>query len=150
MESFRLAVYNLNALPSEPLLNLALYGGLASLKLPACHPDAHSKNPDCPVCDAEGLGQLARDVPWSHHVNSTIVCMLTGKIMNEDNPPMAFPSGHVYSREVSSKRSVCGVLVLMKAPQALEEMSAKNGGFVTCPRTGKSCEYSSLRKVYIS
>lgn len=34
--------------------------------------------------------------------------------------------------------------------QALEEMAAKNGGMVTCPRTGATCTFSSLRKVFIS
>jgi len=52
IRSFRLAVYNLNTLPNEPLLHLALYAGLASLKLPACY-DTHTKNVDCPVCDGE-------------------------------------------------------------------------------------------------
>lgn len=158
IRSFRLAVYNLNTLPNEPLLHLALYGGLASLKLPACY-DPHTKNVDCPVCDGEsaalnaagnsdvtmsnasiigssndiaehgsqssttslstsgsdgtttesmstsgssllGLGKLAEEVPFSHHANSTIVCRITGKIMDEDNMPMAFPNGNVYSLEV--------------------------------------------------
>ena len=98
VRAFRLAVYNLNSLPTEPLLNLALYAGLASLKLPSCY-DASCKNVDCPVCDPD-LGVLAQEVPSSHHVNSTIVCQISGKIMNEDNPPMAFPNGYVYSREV--------------------------------------------------
>ncbi|KAH8108782.1 CTLH/CRA C-terminal to lish motif domain-containing protein [Phellopilus nigrolimitatus] len=135
VHAFRLAVYSLNALPTEPLLHLALYGGLASLKLPTCYNtgDPKTKNADCPVCDAQGLGTLAKEVPWSHHVNSTIVCELTGKIMDEDNPPMAFPTnGHVYSRE------------------ALEDMAARNGGKVTCRRTGESCDFSALRKVFIS
>ena len=57
------------------------------------------KNRDCPVCDS-WLGKLAEEVPFSHHVNSTIVCRLSGKIMDEDNAPMAFPNGYVYSREV--------------------------------------------------
>jgi hypothetical protein len=108
IESFRLSVYSLNTLPTEPLLNLSLYAGLASLKLPACY-DESTKNIDCPVCDGDGkssssglgLGKLANDVPWSHHANSTIVCHITGKIMDEDNMPMAFPNGHVYSREVN-------------------------------------------------
>lgn len=102
----------LNTLPSEPLLNLALYAGLASLKLPACY-DHSTKNVDCPVCDGEtgsgsgiqgmGLGKLAEEVPSSYHANSTIVCYITKKIMDADNMPMAFPSnGYVYSREVSS------------------------------------------------
>jgi hypothetical protein len=57
------------------------------------------KNRDCPVCDP-WLRKLAEEVPFSHHVNSTIVCRLSGKIMDEDNAPMAFPNGYVYSREV--------------------------------------------------
>jgi len=157
IHSFRLAIYNLNTIPSEPLLHLSLYAGLASLKLPACF-DAFTKNVDCPICDGEsatlsatsnkdvnmantsvtnpshdipehepsvspttasgpatttgslespapapqalGLGKLAEEVPFSHHVNSTIVCRITGKIMDEDNWPLAFPDGNVYSVEV--------------------------------------------------
>jgi len=139
IRAFRLAIYTLNTLPTEPLLHLALYAGLASLKLPACY-DQSTKNVDCPVCDGDagsdsqglGLGKLADEVPLSHHANSTIVCRISGKIMDEDNMPMAFPDGHVYSRE------------------ALEEMAAKHGGMVTCPRTGATCAFSDLRKVFIS
>ncbi|KAI0918518.1 hypothetical protein AcV5_002490 [Taiwanofungus camphoratus] len=131
VQSFRLAIYNLSTLPTEPLLHLAMYAGLASLKLPACY-DTHTKNIDCPVCDFS-LGKLAEEVPFSHHVNSTIVCRLSGKIMDEDNMPMAFPiSGQVYSKE------------------ALEEMAAINNGVVKCPRTEETCSFSSLRKVFIS
>lgn len=130
VQAFRLAVYSLNTLPTEPLFYYALSAGLASLKLPACY-DPASKNADCPVCDP-ALGQLAKEVPFSHHVNSTIVCHITGKVMDEDNAPMAFPNGYVYSRE------------------ALEDMAAKNDGIVTCPRTNHSCEFSALRRVYIS
>lgn len=98
----------MNTLPTEPFLNLGLYAGLAALKLPACY-DSSTKNVDCPVCDGEshsgvpnlGLGKLAEEVPLSHHANSTIVCHISGKIMDEGNMPMAFPNGHVYSREAS-------------------------------------------------
>ncbi|KAF9078852.1 CTLH/CRA C-terminal to lish motif domain-containing protein [Rhodocollybia butyracea] len=138
---FRRSIYMLNALPSEPLLNLALYAGLASLKLPACY-EHSTKNVDCPVCDGDsggsssmrgmGLGKLAKEVPYTHHANSTIVCHITKKIMDADNMPMAFPNGYVYSRE------------------AMEEMAAKNNGVVICPRTGISCQFSELRKVFIS
>ena len=99
MQSFRLAIYNLSTLPTEPLLHLAMYAGLASLKLPACY-EHETKNIDCPICDAN-LVLLAKEVPFSHHVNSTIVCQLTGRIMDGDNVPIAFPQhGYVYSREV--------------------------------------------------
>ncbi|KIL65445.1 hypothetical protein M378DRAFT_105136 [Amanita muscaria Koide BX008] len=140
VQSFRLTAYNLNTLPTSPLLHLSLYAGLAALKSPLCFNPA-TKNVDCPVCDIDarvdpssqgGLGKLAEQVPTSHHANSTIVCRITGKIMDEDNMPMAFPDGQVYSRE------------------ALEEMAAKNDGMVTCPKTGTRCEFSALRKVFIS
>lgn len=98
IQAFRLAAYTLSSLSTEPLLNLALYAGLASLKLPACY--NLSSNVDCPVCDPN-IRILANEVPFSHHANSTIVCRLSGKIMDEDNPPMAFSNGHVYSKEVS-------------------------------------------------
>jgi macrophage erythroblast attacher len=63
------------------------------------------------VCEGDdtsstGLGQLAKEVPSSHHVNSTIVCRLSGKIMDEDNMPMACPDGHVYSREARAVLSL--------------------------------------------
>ena len=111
-KTFRLAIYTLNTLSTEPLLNLALYAGLVALKVPACF-DHSTKNVDCPVCDGEsgtgsqplGLGKLAGEVPYSHHANSTIVCQISGKIMDEDNMPMSFPDGHVYSREVRSLSS---------------------------------------------
>ncbi|KAJ7640861.1 CTLH/CRA C-terminal to lish motif domain-containing protein [Mycena polygramma] len=136
--AFRQAIYSLNSLPAEPLLNLSLYAGLASLKLPACYGHL-TKNVDCPVCDgeagsvSEGLGKLAEEVPFSHHANSTIVCYITGKIMDADNMPLAFPdTGYVYSRE------------------AMEEMSLKHNGMVTCPRSKTTCKFSALRRVYIS
>ena|ERR1700722_12181438 len=100
VQSFRMGIYSLNSLPAEPLLHLALYAGLASLRLPSCY-DSATRNVDCPVCDIE-LGKLAKEVPFSHHLNSTIVCRLSGKIMDGDNMPMAFPNGYVYSREVGS------------------------------------------------
>jgi len=130
IQAFRLAIYNLNSLPTEPLLNLALYSGLASLKLPSCY-NGSSQNVDCPVCDPS-INILAEEVPYSHHANSTIVCRISGKIMDEDNMPLAFPNGNVYSREV------------------LEDMAAKHNGMVICPQSGDKCEFSALKKVFIS
>ncbi|TFY52525.1 hypothetical protein EVJ58_g9968 [Rhodofomes roseus] len=115
IQSFRLAFYNLSTLPSEPLLHLAI-----------------RKNVDCPVCDPT-LGKLAEEVPFSHHVNSTIVCRITGRIIDGDNMPMAFPnSGQVYSGE------------------ELEDMAKKNVGIVKDPKTGETCEFSMLRRLFIS
>lgn len=60
-----------------------------------------SKSVDCPICDSKGLGLLAKEVPWSHHENSTLVCWISGKLINEENPPMCLPNGRAYSRSVS-------------------------------------------------
>jgi macrophage erythroblast attacher len=58
------------------------------------------RNANCPVCDADGLGQLAKEVPWSHHTNSTLVCRISGRVMDENDPPLCLPNGRVYSRTV--------------------------------------------------
>ncbi|PVG01414.1 hypothetical protein CPB86DRAFT_102892, partial [Serendipita vermifera] len=125
------AIYELHSLPSEPLLHYALSAGLTALKVPACY-DATCHNIDCPVCDSQGLGVLAKEVPFSHHANSTIVCRITGKIMNEDNPPLAFSNGNVYSSE------------------AMQEMAKNHNGIVTCPRSGQQQPIETLRKVFVS
>lgn len=155
-QSFRSAIYTLNTIPTEPLLHLALYAGLASLKLPSCYEHLDTKNVDCPVCD-KALGKLAEEVPFSHHVNSTIVCQITGRIMDGDNMPLAFPkSGNVYSREVSicflckGSYGISSDCRFSIALQALEDMATKKDGVVTDPRTGETCEFPHLRKVFIS
>ena len=86
---------------------------------------------DCPTCN-ENLCVLAEHCPFSHHVNSTLVCRISGAIMDSSNPPMAFPNGYVYSYN------------------ALSEMAKANFDVVTCPRTKETCSFSRLRKVYIS
>lgn len=65
-----------------------------------------SKSENCPVCDTNGLGILAKEVPWSHHANSTLVCAITGKIMDENNPPMALPNARIYSSSVGSRQAM--------------------------------------------
>ncbi|EJD51138.1 hypothetical protein AURDEDRAFT_111798 [Auricularia subglabra TFB-10046 SS5] len=132
-ESFRLAVYELYSIPKQPIMLYAIQAGLSSLKVPPCMaPEDEDHNIDCPVCDKQGLGGLAPEVPSSHQVNSTIVCKITGRIMEGDNSPMVFPNGNVYSKE------------------ALEIMAAENDGNVTDPRTGETVPFSLLRKVFIT
>ena len=156
---FRETFLSLYALPSQPLLSLALSAGLSSLRLPSCvthtrsqpekpdspsthivpllpaapplhnleaalgltvehltapvggvisgpHEDLHERpdapvgNVDCPTC-GEYMKVLASEVPMSHHVNSTIVCRISGEVMDSQNEPMAFPNGYVYSSKVN-------------------------------------------------
>lgn len=64
------------------------------------------KNDNCPVCATVtlgsstasahrkvGLGVLAREVPWSHHSNSTMVCRLSGRVVDDSDNSMGRASG---------------------------------------------------------
>jgi macrophage erythroblast attacher len=113
------------------MMSITLQAGLSALKTPQCY-EHENKNVNCPVCDSDTLGKLAEKLPLSHHVNSTLVCRISGKIMNEDNPPMLLPNRRVYSQN------------------ALNELAAKNDGKIICPRTGDVCKLKDLRKVFIS
>lgn len=62
--------------------------------------DIQTGNIDCPSCDLN-LRVLAGQIPMSHHVNSTIVCRISGEVMDSENEPLAFPNGNVYSSKVS-------------------------------------------------
>ncbi|KAI7864138.1 CTLH/CRA C-terminal to lish motif domain-containing protein [Spinellus fusiger] len=128
---FKRENFALYSLTTHPLLFITLQVGLSALKSPQCY-QHENRNVNCPVCDTETLGQLAEKLPLSHHLNSTIVCRMSGKIMNEDNPPMLLPNGRVYSLE------------------ALQDMGQKNHGSITCPRTGLVYQMKDLKKVFVS
>ncbi|KAI7859484.1 CTLH/CRA C-terminal to lish motif domain-containing protein [Circinella umbellata] len=128
---FRADNYKLCSLTSHPLLSITLQAGLSALKTPQCY-QLENRNVHCPVCDTDTLGKLAEGLPLSHHDNSTVVCRISGKIMNEDNPPMMLPNGRVYSYE------------------SLHDMATKQDGRVTCPRTGDTFTFEELKKVFVS
>jgi hypothetical protein len=86
----------LNEEPSED--------GTVSTQDPAAEvpaPAGNQRNVDCPTCNSH-LGTLASQVAMSHHVNSTIVCRISGEVLDSQNEPMAFPNGYVYGSKVSS------------------------------------------------
>ncbi|CEJ05334.1 hypothetical protein RMCBS344292_19277 [Rhizopus microsporus] len=131
IHQFRNDNYALCSLTSHPLMSITLQAGLSALKTQQCY-EHENQNVNCPICDNSTLGKLAEKLPLSHHVNSTIVCRISGKIMNEDNPPMLLPNGRVYSFN------------------ALKEMADKNDNKVICPRTGDVFKFKELKKVFIS
>lgn len=108
---FRETFLRLHDLPSVPLLHLALQAGLASLKTGVCLSGGGKdisfsiaeggasvsekqeiskaarglqyhglRSPNCPVCSSP-LITLAREVPFSHYINSSIVCPLSGGLV---------------------------------------------------------------------
>ncbi|CAO3645772.1 unnamed protein product [Cunninghamella blakesleeana] len=131
VSQFRSENYVLCSLTSHSLLSIILQAGLSALKTTQCY-QHENKNVNCPVCDETTFGPLAEKLPLSHHVNSTVVCRISGTIMNEDNPPMLLPNGRVYSYE------------------ALKDMASQSNGIITCPRTGDVFTMADLKKVFIS
>jgi macrophage erythroblast attacher len=87
---------SLYSLTRNSSMQMTLEAGLAALKTPQC---ADDQNPNCPVCTSP-FNKLASELPNSHHVNSCLVCRITGKIMDANNPPLVLPNGYVYSTEV--------------------------------------------------
>lgn len=92
------------------------------------------KNCDCPICAHDRLGALAKEVPWSHHVNSTLICRVTGQTMNDDDPPLVLPNGQVYSASGLAE---------------LERASDIRGQLVD-PATGQTFALSRARKMFVS
>ena len=113
------------------------------------HPETQVGNVDCPTCN-EDIKVLAKEVPMSHHVNSTIVCRISGEVMDSQNEPLAFPNGYVYSSKACRTLFFLCLSQWLTRDQALAAMAKNNFDVVTCPRTRESCAFSRLRKVYIS
>ncbi len=126
---FRKEFLDLHAIPCKPQLVSNLQAGLSALKTPVCGITGHI-NINCPVC-LPPYADIAEKLPFSHHENSCIVCRLSGEVMNENNPPMILPNGHVYSQ------------------QSLQEMASKNNGRITCPTTMQTFAITEARKVFI-
>ncbi|EES17767.1 macrophage erythroblast attacher [Sorghum bicolor] len=113
----------------EPLLNIYLQAGLTALKTPFCTEGS------CPREDPlslEGFRKLAEPLPFSKQHHSKLVCYITKELMDTENPPRVLPNGYVYSEK------------------ALQEMSKKNDGKITCPRTGDVCDFSECVRAFIS
>ena len=83
---------------------------------------------------ADAFGSLAQapEVPWSHHLNSIIVCKITGKVLAGEDTAYALPNGNIYSGE------------------GLEEIAKSGNGKITCPRSGNEFSWKDLKKVYIT
>lgn len=109
-------------------LKRTIEAGVAALQSRRC---GKVRRRECPTCH-EHFGVLAKRTPAFRQTQSRLVCRISGVLMDETNPPMALPNGHVYSR------------------RALEEIAAKRGDDrVVCPTTGKEFPLSSLSRVFV-
>jgi len=130
IKQFKIDCSVLYGLPSSPMLCIDFQAGLALLKTEQCFVE-DEKLLNCPVCQPP-FNELSQGLPFSRKNISTLVCRISGKPMKDNNPPVALPNGYVYSKD------------------ALDEMAANNNGTITCPRTGLTCNYNDLKKIFIT
>ncbi|PVU90093.1 hypothetical protein BB560_006240, partial [Smittium megazygosporum] len=129
---FRSAAYTLVGLPSNPLIYTLIETGISSLKTHACTSDnIEDYNKNCPICNSKALKILSKDLPYSYHTISHLICRISGAKMDDNNPPMCLPNGYVYSYS------------------ALKAMADQNQNIVVCPRTGDSFAFADCKKLYI-
>jgi len=124
-ENFR--IYQLSAVS---VFNTVLQDGLATLKTHQCYRADGQSNADCPICQTP-LNELARPLPFSHCTQSRLMCALSGKPIDEYNPPLMLPNGNVYGK------------------RALQSLAADMKGRVVCPRTQEVFAESQLEKVFV-
>ncbi|ELK06595.1 Macrophage erythroblast attacher [Pteropus alecto] len=129
IQQFRYDNYRLHQLGNSSVFTLTLQAGLSAIKTPQCYKgDRSSRSPDCPVC-SRSLNKLAQPLPMAHCANSRLVCKISGDVMNENNPPMMLPNGHVYGYN--------------------SLLSIRQDDKVVCPRTKETFHFSQAEKVYI-
>jgi hypothetical protein len=83
----------------------------------------------CPSC-ASAFASLALTLPVSERLHSHLLCRLSGLPMDDANPPLALPSGYVYSRSALQQRTSAS-------------------GVVTCPATGREYNIKDARIAYV-
>ncbi|KAK2182443.1 hypothetical protein NP493_353g02023 [Ridgeia piscesae] len=131
VQQFRHENFKLYQLNNHSMFTVALQAGLSALKTPQCYrDDGTSKNPDCPVC-SKHLNNLACHLPFAHCSQSRLICSITGEPLNEHNPPMMLPNGHVYGYN------------------SLLAMAAEHDGRVVCPRTKEIFNWEDAEKVFV-
>lgn len=95
VQMFKTCQFELYGLTSKPILYSTMQAGLSVLKTPQSYLEEHY-NMNHPFANAH-LQTMAEPLPFAFHAHSKLVCRLSGKLMDDKNPPMALPNGNVYS-----------------------------------------------------
>jgi len=110
------------SLEQQTSLQVTVKAGLASMHTLHCKPDlsdiwgkqvhdqrggesctdvgslwlAHRRSLSCPCCD-KFLGLISAELPFKQQIHSCLICRITGETITEENPPMYFPNGQIFS-----------------------------------------------------
>ena len=99
--------------------------------LPSFLPSSFSPSAGCPLCCSPVLFELSQGLPSTQRSHSSLVCRLSGCVMDEHNPPCVLPNGSMYSR------------------RALQRMAAENGGIVICIRTQEKFTLEECKPAFV-
>ncbi|XP_013383305.1 macrophage erythroblast attacher [Lingula anatina] len=131
VQQFRNENFKLHQLNNTSVFVVSLQAGLSALKTPHCYKDeCGERNPNCPVCSPH-LNDLAKTLPFAHCAQSKLICQISGRPLNEHNPPLMLPNGYVYGYN------------------SLVEMANNNDGRVVCPRTKEIYKLDECEKVFV-
>ncbi|KAG9393174.1 macrophage erythroblast attacher protein [Carpediemonas membranifera] len=109
---------------------LSSYMALGCTAVRTTHCTPH-KGAACPTCDPT-MHEIATRLPLSDKMVSKVTCRITGCLMDESNPPMMLPNGHVYSQA------------------AIEQVAEANGGKFVDPRGREEFLPALAVRVYIT
>ena len=128
-------VARVHAMPRASQLWTQLEAGLLALKPPAgAGADTTTTAPPPPSSAdplaAPPLAALAAPLPAARRLHSQLVCGLTGRAIDDANPPSVLPSGAVYSDAGMRALAVDGVVV--------------------DPETGERVPLEALRRAFVS
>ena len=114
-----------------PLLLLLLQAGVLCLNTAGGVTRGAETNPADPMSDPS-MQALAYALPALTRKNSALICPLTGRVMDDNNPPIVTPAGHLYSQA------------------AVSDIIGRSGtSEFRCPKTGVSYPPSFLQKLYV-
>eukprot|EP00994_Dinema_validum_P006377 NODE_469_length_1661_cov_71.669355_g338_i0.p1 GENE.NODE_469_length_1661_cov_71.669355_g338_i0~~NODE_469_length_1661_cov_71.669355_g338_i0.p1 ORF type:complete len:383 (-),score=93.55 NODE_469_length_1661_cov_71.669355_g338_i0:439-1587(-) len=128
VEEFMTSMHCLYGFTDTPMLHLVVQAGILALNTQQAQ-QSWSHNVNDPMCSPI-FQSLAKKLPFTYKKNSSLVCRMSGAIMDGDNPPVVLPNGHVYSY------------------QALFDMWDTTGA-ITCPVTKTNYLWDELTKAFV-
>lgn len=151
IERFRFAHSSAYGIGSPGELNIALQAGLCLLRTAGCSVK-EGVSSSCPVCTEEG-SIMSQKLPLPVRSQPQLICGITGESMNEFNPPMILPNGHVYGRNGLSKsrqHETHGSSSSSERDQEAKRTKIQDeNDWIECVRTKERFRYNQLRPVFI-
>lgn len=76
------------------------------------------------------MQKLSKNLPGTHKNVSSLICRITGEVMDEDNPPIYLPNGQVYGQK--------GIKLITK------------NGEIVCPESKKPYKITEVTKIFLA